>query len=109
MESHSTGEGQLCIIVWNTIKLVRNGGDADDVIKHLKDHGRMWPDEIIARNLQEIQQIRDNPEEVKNPKRRIEMLEWGIKQEMDKKDSFENNCTKNRRSNPGGLTVEEEL
>ena len=93
MESRSVGEGQLCDIVWNTIKLVRNGDDTDEVIRHLKKHGRIWPDEIIARNLREIKQIRDNPEKRDKTEQRIAILERDIKWELDKKDSFIKHCT----------------
>jgi hypothetical protein len=40
-ESDSFGEGMLCMIVWNTIQIVRNGGGAAEVRKHLGKYGRL--------------------------------------------------------------------
>lgn len=41
VESATSGEGQFCVIVWDTIQIVRNGGGIDEVINRLAKHGSL--------------------------------------------------------------------
>jgi hypothetical protein len=94
-ESAIEGEGHMTNITWNTIKIVQNGGGANEVIAHLKKFGQMWPDEKIAHNLQRIRQIKEDLESRKgrvDPERTIACIEDDIKRTMEKKDSFIRDC-----------------
>ena len=46
-DSAISGEGQWCMIVWNTIQIVKNGGGENEVINHLSPFALNWHDKSV--------------------------------------------------------------